>query len=134
MTLKPGRYLFDTSALIKFLAQDQKLAQKIDPQSILYAPVIVIGELYYGALNSKRPDKNIELIDQISEDLFLLNTDLETARLYARIKLELKSFGKQIPENDLWIAALAVQHGLSLIAYDKHFEYIKRPGFSLVSP
>jgi predicted nucleic acid-binding protein len=43
----------------------------------------------------------------------------------------LKSKGKPVPENDIWIAASAIQHGLLLFATDIHFTFID--GLTLVS-
>jgi tRNA(fMet)-specific endonuclease VapC len=37
----------------------------------------------------------------------------------------LKSAGKPIPENDIWIAALSMQHNIPLVTSDSHFKYIK---------
>jgi tRNA(fMet)-specific endonuclease VapC len=47
--------------------------------------------------------------------------DAATAREYGRIKEILRAKGKPIPENDIWIAAMAVQHGLTLATRDQHF-------------
>lgn len=32
--------------------------------------------------------------------------------------------GRPIPVNDLWLAATALQHGLTLVTLDRHFEAI----------
>jgi tRNA(fMet)-specific endonuclease VapC len=55
----------------------------------------------------------------------LLNCDRETAVVYGIIKSQLKKDGKPIPENDVWIAAIAMQHDLRLLTNDKHFDYVK---------
>jgi predicted nucleic acid-binding protein len=44
-----------------------------------------------------------------------------TSRCYAALKCWLRSAGTPIPENDVWIAALAVEHGLPLLTGDEHF-------------
>jgi len=36
----------------------------------------------------------------------------------------LKKKGKPIPTNDMWVAASAMRHGLSLFTYDDHFNNI----------
>jgi tRNA(fMet)-specific endonuclease VapC len=36
----------------------------------------------------------------------------------------LKEKGKPLPENDIWIAALAMQHNLTLITRDTHFDHV----------
>jgi predicted nucleic acid-binding protein len=46
----------------------------------------------------------------------------ETAEHYARLFVQLKRAGTPIPDNDLWIAALAIEHDLVLITRDRHFE------------
>ena len=48
----------------------------------------------------------------------------ETAEQYARLFVQLKQAGTPVPDNDLWIAALALQHQLTLITRDKHFERV----------
>jgi tRNA(fMet)-specific endonuclease VapC len=48
----------------------------------------------------------------------------ETAEHYARLFVQLKRAGTPIPDNDLWIAALALEHDLQLITRDRHFKSI----------
>ncbi len=48
----------------------------------------------------------------------------ETGRIYGKLKTELPRKARPIPENDLWIAALSIQHSFRLITEDKHFEFI----------
>jgi len=47
-----------------------------------------------------------------------------TSLNYAALKEYLRSIGKPVPENDIWIAALAVQHMASLITADTHFDHL----------
>jgi tRNA(fMet)-specific endonuclease VapC len=60
-----------------------------------------------------------------------LDCDLETARVYAGIRNALRLAGRPIPENDLWIASIALQHNLTLVARDKHFQEV--PGLTTVT-
>ena len=46
------------------------------------------------------------------------------AASYAEIHKDLKSRGKTIPTNDLWIAAIAIEHGLALYTRDAHFKSV----------
>jgi predicted nucleic acid-binding protein len=50
--------------------------------------------------------------------------DEATTRHYAQLFLQLRQQGAAIPTNDLWIAALALQHGLTLCSDDAHFRHI----------
>jgi len=54
----------------------------------------------------------------------VLCPDLATTAVYARIFVELRQQGTPIPTNDLWIAALALQHDLTLCTKDAHFQHI----------
>ena len=54
----------------------------------------------------------------------VLPVDTETARVYGIIKASLRKQGTPIPENDIWIAALAKQHDLTLSTRDGHFENV----------
>jgi tRNA(fMet)-specific endonuclease VapC len=55
----------------------------------------------------------------------ILECDVETAQHYAIIKNNLRLKGKPIPENDIWIAAIAVQHHLVMVTRDAHFKEIE---------
>lgn len=54
----------------------------------------------------------------------VLACDAETAQHYGQIKNRLRAKGKPLPENDIWIAALALQYGLVLVTRDAHFNKI----------
>ena len=47
-----------------------------------------------------------------------------TAKEYGRLKHQLWKKGNPIPENDLWIAAIASQHDITVLTRDKHFQAI----------
>lgn len=49
---------------------------------------------------------------------------MTTAEVYAGVRLQLKQAGRPIPENDVWIAALCIQHGVPLGTSDDHFAHV----------
>ncbi len=51
--------------------------------------------------------------------------DAQTARRYGQVKDSLRQKGRPLPENDLWIAALAEQHSLVLVSRDAHFAEVE---------
>ena len=53
-----------------------------------------------------------------------INIDSETSEFYATVYRALRTKGKPIPTNDMWIAASALQHGLALCSLDAHFHNI----------
>jgi tRNA(fMet)-specific endonuclease VapC len=87
-------------------------------------PVIAVGELIFGALKSTHQARNLQRIDEFVKNAVILPCDTDTSRSYAAIKHELKQSGQPIPDNDLWIAALAIQHDLLLLTHDQHFRNI----------
>ena len=90
----------------------------------VFLPSIVLGELFYGALKSAHPDENTQRIDRLATSAAVLSCDSTTALHYGRIKTALRAKSRPIPENDIWIAAIAQQHGLAVVSRDAHFREI----------
>lgn len=124
-----GRILLDTNIVIALLASDPLVTSRIVAVDQLMVPVIVVGELYYGCLNSVHREENLRKITELASKVTVIACDRITAYYYAQIKAQLKAKGRPIPENDIWIAATAVQHGLALASRDAHFEAVE--GLSL---
>jgi tRNA(fMet)-specific endonuclease VapC len=113
----------DTSVAIDVLA-DRAESLTSQPITEFVLPVPVVGELRYGALNSRRADENVAEVERLVARCRILDITLATAEVYARLRLDLKKKGKPIPENDLWIAALCVEHQVKLAAVDSHFDAV----------
>ena len=120
-----GKFLLDTNIAIAFLTADETL-QRPDTSSELYISTIAIGELFYGALNSTKVDENIQRLVELFRDAVSVPCDDGTARMYGEIKLSLRKKGRPIPDNDIWIAASAMQHSLNLVTRDEHFHNVDR--------
>ena len=120
-----NNYLLDTNIVIGLFANDFSIVEKIKSTEVpISISIIVIGELLYGAEQSTKKHSNRERLEQFFQISNIFNCDLETSRQYAIIKSFLKSNGTPIPENDIWIAALARQHKSTLVTRDKHFNNI----------
>jgi tRNA(fMet)-specific endonuclease VapC len=119
-----GRYLLDTNVIIDLFNGDNAVLKKIGNAEEVLVPNIVIGELYYGSYGSKKTKGNLKRLEEFILSSTVINTNIETARVYGYIKNELKKKGTPIPENDIWIAALAKQHSLKVLTRDKHFKFI----------
>lgn len=113
----------DTSVAIDVLAGR---AESLTAQAIteFLLPVPVIGELRYGALNSRKADENLAEVERLIARCRVMDITSATAAVYARLRLQLKTKGKPIPENDLWIAASCLEHDVKLAAVDGHFDAI----------
>ena len=98
----------------------------------IYLPVPVLAELIFGALNSRDVSANRGRVADLASRCALLGIDPQTAEAYATLRMALRKLGKPIPDNDLWIAALCVQHAVPLCTLDMHFADV--PGLITVSP
>ena len=85
----------------------------------------MIGELRYGALNSRRASDNLADVERLVSRCRVLDVTASTAAMYAELRHGLKPRGKPIPENDLWIAALCVEHRVPLATLDVHFDVVE---------
>ena len=120
-----GDFLLDTNILIAFFNNDQRVVSNIKNADVIYIPSIVVGELYFGAYKSVQVDKNILKIEQILGTMVVRPVEADTAKIFGEIKSSLKKKGTPIPENDIWIAATAIQNSLPLVTRDKHFDNIE---------
>lgn len=111
----------DTNQAIAVLNDADGAGQWVSGFATVCLPIPVVGELRYGALNSRRAAQNVERIEALVARCTVLEVGLATADVYARVRRRLKQAGKPIPENDVWIAALCVQHELPLARSDAHF-------------
>ncbi len=125
MKMIGNKFLLDTNIITAWLKGETAVADKIDKAKEIYIPIIVVGELYYGALYSTQVEKNIRDIKSITNYYNVLNVDEETTIAYGNIKAALRKKGKPIPENDIWIAAIAKRYDLVVVTRDKHFKEIE---------
>jgi tRNA(fMet)-specific endonuclease VapC len=121
--------LLDTNAIVALQKNEPAFLAFLQQSDDLFIPAVVIGELYYGAANSERVTENTKVIDDLASENAILACDTATARLYGQIRHTLRIKGNPIPENDVWIAAIAMQYGLTLVTRDAHFQEI--PGLAV---
>jgi predicted nucleic acid-binding protein len=117
--------ILDTNA-ISAIADGNKdiLPHLQNPSTAIHLPVIVLGEYPCGVKSSRHRAAREKCLDELEAGATVLNVTLETSRTNADIRHELRLAGQPIPENDLWIAALARQHRLPLLSNDAHFDQV----------
>ncbi len=113
--------LLDSSVVIAYLRGKLDLRQKVSPQEPLFLPLVALGELYKGALKSDRPAENLAKISALLSVFAVLHPDGRTAMKYAEVSAALERAGLPIPENDVWIAAVALECDMPLATRDAHF-------------
>jgi tRNA(fMet)-specific endonuclease VapC len=118
----------DANRYTDFLRGLPEVTQVISSAERLFLPFIVVGELRGGFRKGARCDENERQLTRFlrKENVDVLFADEATTHIYAGLYCDLSRAGTPIPPNDLWIAALVVQHDLVLFSRDKHFDRIAR--------
>jgi len=123
--------ILDTNAVSALLGGDAALARVLEPAERHHLPVIVIGEYRYGLHRSRQHETLQALLETLVRESLVLRVDEATTVHYAVVRNELRATGRPIPENDVWIAALARQHGQPIVSRDDHFDHV--PGAQRVA-
>lgn len=119
-----GEIALDTSAAIRFLNGDTTITERILALPEITLPMVVVGELLFGAENSTRPLQNLPRYLEFISACRAVPLGRETATIYAQTRLALKRKGRPIPMNDVWIAAQCIEHSWVLVTDDTDFDYV----------
>ena len=116
--------LLDSSVVIHHLRGKLDIASQAPPAEPLFLSLTALGELYKGVLKSGNPEKNRTQLDTFLQTVAVLHPDTATAVHYAQIAVDLEKKGTPIPENDIWIAAVALECSMPLATRDAHFQKV----------
>jgi len=121
-----SRLLLDTSAYAAFFRDHPGVKAEVQEASELFLSPIVLGELRSGFLKGGRRDENEKELQEFlaSPRCAVPVIDEDTAHRYAAIHNYLRRKGTPVSPNDLWIAASAAQHGLTVVTLDGDFDMI----------
>ena len=120
-----GETAIDSNAAIDLLGGNEAIRELLEPLTVIHLPFVVLGELFHGVFRSRNPQAERSKVDRLQQITGLLLADQTTTETYGTLKAQLHRNGRPIPENDLWIAALAVRHGLTLVTRDAHFDEVE---------
>jgi len=114
----------DTNRYTDFCRGVTGVQEILEQAEKLYLPVVVLGELRAGFALGRRGAENERTLRRflMKNDVDLLFPDEQTTHHYASVYRQLRTQGTPIPTNDMWIAALVLQHNLTLYARDDHFD------------
>jgi len=117
------RVALDTNRLFDLFQGDSALADRLARCDEVWIPLIVLGEINAGFYGGSQQHRNELLLRKLlsKDTVSVLLPSRETAEQYARLFVQLKRAGTPVPDNHLWIAALALEHDLILITRDQHF-------------
>ena len=124
------RFCLDTSAYSNFRRGEPRVVEHVDRAEWIGVPSVVVGELWAGFLLGTRTEENVrelgEFLDHPVVEVVSVTEDV--ARIYGEIVVDLRSRGRPVPTNDIWIAATAARAGASILTFDDHFRDIARVG------
>lgn len=120
--------ILDTNALSAFVDGDAAIGERLSEQAQPAIPVIVLGEFRYGIRASRHRTRYEQWLHDHLPDFDVLAVTESTTLVYAQVRASLKELGRPIPANDVWIAALALQHRLTVLSQDEHFDAV--PGLT----
>jgi tRNA(fMet)-specific endonuclease VapC len=114
----------DTNRYTDFCRDVEGVAERLEYAERVYVPFVVVGELRAGFSVGKRGTENERVLRRFlaKDGVEVLLADEQTTHHYAAVYRQLRSQGTPIPTNDMWIAALVLQHNLVLYARDDHFD------------
>lgn len=121
------KLVLDTNAYSNLqLGNVPKLKALVDQAELLLMPFVVDAELRAGFQGGLRKTDNYEKLQkfQSMDRVMLLWPSELTNEMYAKLWQELTIKGKPIPTNDVWIAAICLEHQFPLATSDKHFDYV----------
>ena len=120
------RVALDTNAYRAAADGEAKARGILRRAESIVVPFVVLGELRAGfaagSLGKRNEAKLTEFL--ASPRVEVLLADEQTTHHYATLFAQLRVQGTPIPSNDLWIAALLVEHDLPILSQDRHFSHL----------
>jgi tRNA(fMet)-specific endonuclease VapC len=116
--------ILDTNALSAFVDGAAEVGNVLRRQARAAIPVIVLGEFRYGIAESRQRAAYEAWLESQLSHFEVLPVVEETTIAYAALRVAVKRLGRPIPANDVWIAALALQHRLPVLSRDEHFDMV----------
>lgn len=118
------RLLLDTNRLTDAFRGEPSVTKTLERAEEVWLPFVALAEIRAGFLVGNRSESNEALLNAFLRmpGVGVLYADRETTEVYARLFVQLRRAGNPIPTNDLWIASLAVQHQMTLVSRDEHFD------------
>ena len=118
------RLALDTNRYVDLCRGVEGVAEVLEAAAEIYVPFVVLAELRAGFAVGTQSIANEQVLRRflLKQGVSLLLPDEDTTHHYSSVYRQLRAQGTPIPTNDIWIAALVLQHGLMLCARDRHFD------------
>lgn len=130
------RISIDTNIYTALMRGDSTVLERLRSAQQIVMSSIVVGELLYGFRHGSRYSENRRQLDNFLYEDFVnfLPVSMVTCDRYAIVAAGLRAKGTPIPQNDIWIAAHALESGTDLISFDQHFNNVDGLAFIFVGP
>ena len=121
------KVLLDSNAYSLLMRGHGEVAGLVRRAEEVLFSAIVVGELMYGFRRGTHFERNAADLRSFLDSPYSSFVDVGpvTADRYSRIAAALRSKGRPIPTNDVWIAAHAMETGADLVSADGHFEHVE---------
>ncbi len=118
------RLALDTNRYADLCRGNLRVVKIIEAADEVWLPFVVLGELRAGFAVGNQGPLNEAVLRRflLKSGVGVLYADEQTTYHYASVYRQLRKQGTPIPTNDMWIAALVLQHSLSLYDRDRHFD------------
>ena len=118
------RVALDTNRYVDLCKGVGETLVLLEEAEAIMLPFVVIAALRAGFVHGRRQAENERILRRflLKEGVRVIFADDQTTHHYASIFRQLRKQGTPIPTNDMWLAALVLQHNLALHARDKHFD------------
>lgn len=118
------RLALDTNRYTDLCRGEVSVVETIEHANEVWLPFIVLGELRAGFAVGTQGLRNEAVLRRflLKSGVGVLYADEQTTHHYGTVYRQLRKQGTPIPTNDMWIAALVLQHSLVLLARDAHFD------------
>ena len=128
--------LLDSNAYSLLMRGDAQVGQLVQAADRVFFSAVVIGELMYGFRRGSRLQQNSEILRSYlgSPRVSVVSVGESTANYYSMIAAALRSKGRPIPTNDMWVAAHVMETGAELISSDNHFEQVEGIAWTRIRP
>ena len=120
------RVALDTNRYVDLCRGSVATVTLLEEAEAILLPFVVVGELRAGFAHGRRQAENEQILRRflMKDGVRVLFADDQTTHHYASVFRQLRKQGTPIPTNDIWLAALVLQHNLALHARDKHFDHL----------
>ncbi len=120
------RVAVDTNRYVDLCKGVAETVEVLETADVLVLPFVVLAELRAGFMLGRRQAENERALHGLllKDGVDVLYADDQTTHHYASVYRQLRKQGTPIPTNDIWLAALVLQHNLALHARDRHFDHL----------